>query len=77
MALKEHELRTLDYEPDTGGHFGDYGGLPLKLLWALLTLVTIWVLWTGVMLWLRRGSGHVDRRVSEILQAHPHAANLK
>ena len=58
-------------------HFGDYGGLPLKLLWALLTLVTIWVLWTGVMLWLRRGSGHVDRRVSEILQAHPHASNLK
>ena len=26
MALTEQELRTLDYEPDTGGHFGDYGG---------------------------------------------------
>lgn len=35
-------------------HFGDYGGLPLKLIWALLTLATIWVLWTGILLWLRR-----------------------
>ena len=47
-------------------HFGDYGGLPLKLIWALLTLATIWVLWTGVLLWLRRSSGAVDRRVAEI-----------
>ena len=28
-------------------HFGDYGGLPLKLLWAALTLFTIHVLGTG------------------------------
>ena len=35
-------------------HFGDYGGLPLKLIWAVLTLATIWVLWTGILLWLRR-----------------------
>ena len=26
MALTEQELRTLDYEPDPGGHFGNYGG---------------------------------------------------
>jgi len=47
-------------------HFGDYGRLPLKILWALLTLATIWVLWTGIALWLRRGPGHVERRVEEI-----------
>lgn len=47
-------------------HFGDYGGLPLKALWALLTLATIWVLWTGVLLWLRRSPGEVERRVAEI-----------
>lgn len=35
-------------------HFGDYGGLPLKAIWAVLTLATIWVLWTGILLWLRR-----------------------
>ena len=54
-------------------HFGDYGGLPLKLLWAALTLFTIWVLWTGLLLWLRRGAGSVDRRVAEILRSRPSA----
>lgn len=32
-------------------HFGDYGGLPLKLLWAALTLFTIHILGTGLFLW--------------------------
>ncbi|MDQ2823508.1 MAG: PepSY domain-containing protein [Pseudomonadota bacterium] len=36
-------------------HFGDYGGQPLKLLWALLDLSTIVVLITGLYLWLKRG----------------------
>ena len=35
-------------------HFGDYGGLPLKLLWAVLDLITIIVLGSGVYLWLAR-----------------------
>lgn len=48
-------------------HFGDYGGLPLKIVWALLTLATIWVLSTGVLLWLRRNPGEVERRVAEIV----------
>ena len=47
-------------------HFGDYGGLPLKVIWALLTLATIWVLWTGILLWLRRTPGNIERRVEEI-----------
>jgi uncharacterized iron-regulated membrane protein len=43
-------------------HFGDYGGLPLKLLWAALTLFTIHVLGTGLYLWLaRRGSSDLGR----------------
>lgn len=41
-------------------HFGDYGGLPLKLLWAILDIATIWVLWTGIKLWLRRGKADYD-----------------
>ncbi|MEW4447449.1 PepSY-associated TM helix domain-containing protein [Qipengyuania sp. JC766] len=49
-------------------HFGDYGGLPLKIVWALLTLATIWVLWTGILLWLRRRAGALDRRVDEIVR---------
>ncbi|MDG6077879.1 PepSY domain-containing protein [Erythrobacter litoralis] len=47
-------------------HFGDYGGLPLKIVWALLTIATIWVLWTGLALWLRRRPGAIERRIEEI-----------
>ena len=35
-------------------HFGDYGGMPLKILWAILDVITIVVLGSGVYLWLRR-----------------------
>lgn len=33
-------------------HFGDYGGLPLKILWAILDVFTIVVLGSGLYLWL-------------------------
>lgn len=35
-------------------HFGDYGGLPLKIIWALLDIVTIIVLVSGLYLWVAR-----------------------
>jgi uncharacterized iron-regulated membrane protein len=35
-------------------HFGDYGGMPLKIVWALLDLATIVVLGSGVYLWVVR-----------------------
>lgn len=35
-------------------HFGDYGGLPLQIIWALLDILTIIVLWSGLVLWWRR-----------------------
>ena len=41
-------------------HFGDYGGMPLKIVWALLDLATIVVLWSGLVLWLRRGRTRED-----------------
>ncbi|QYO64371.1 PepSY-associated TM helix domain-containing protein [Leptolyngbya sp. 7M] len=37
-------------------HFGDYGGLPLKILWAVLTLFTIVVLASGLYLWWAKGA---------------------
>lgn len=40
-------------------HFGDYGGLFLKILWAILDIATIVILASGVYLWL------VKRRVGE------------
>ncbi len=45
-------------------HFGDYGGLPMKLLWAILDLLTIAVLWTGLRLWLIRGRAHAHTRAA-------------
>jgi uncharacterized iron-regulated membrane protein len=42
-------------------HFGDYGGLPLKLLWAVLDLFTIVVLVSGLYLWIARVRGLRDR----------------
>jgi uncharacterized iron-regulated membrane protein len=35
-------------------HFGDYGGLPLKVLWAVLDVLAIVVLGSGIYLWLKR-----------------------
>ena len=35
-------------------HFGDYGGLPLKLLWAALDVFAIVVLGSGLYLWAAR-----------------------
>ena len=48
-------------------HFGDYGGMPLKILWALLDVMTIIVLGTGVYLWLRRRKAgeSVERAIAQ------------
>lgn len=35
-------------------HFGDYGGLPLKILWLLFDVVAIVVLISGIYLWFAR-----------------------
>ncbi len=46
-------------------HFGDYGGMPMQILWALLDIATIVVLGSGLYLWLKRG------------RSVPHAAEQK
>jgi uncharacterized iron-regulated membrane protein len=35
-------------------HFGDYGGLPLKIIWAALDLLAIVILGSGIYLWWKR-----------------------
>ncbi|WP_269714023.1 PepSY-associated TM helix domain-containing protein [Caulobacter sp. NIBR2454] len=47
-------------------HFGDYGGLPLKILWAILDVLTIIVLGSGVYLWLGRRRAPVEQRLAEL-----------
>ncbi len=43
-------------------HFGDYGGMPLKILWALFTIATIVVLVSGIYLWVVRKRGSYRTR---------------
>jgi uncharacterized iron-regulated membrane protein len=47
-------------------HFGDYGGLFLKVVWAALDLVAIFVLVSGLYLWIGRRRAPLDRRVEEL-----------
>jgi len=47
-------------------HFGDYGGLPMKILWALLTIVSIVLLGSGLYLWIGRHRRPVEELVTEI-----------
>ena len=35
-------------------HFGDYGGMPMKILWVILDLISITVLVTGLYLFFTR-----------------------
>jgi uncharacterized iron-regulated membrane protein len=37
-------------------HFGDFGGMPLKIFWAAFDVLTIVVLGSGLYLWLSRGN---------------------
>ncbi len=38
-------------------HFGDYGGLPLQIIWALFTIVLGVVTVSGLIVWLKRPRG--------------------
>lgn len=55
-------------------HFGDYGGMPLKILWALLDVLTIAILITGIYLWLRRRKAGVS---VELAMAQPAAIEAR
>lgn len=43
-------------------HFGDYGGLPMKIIWALLDVLTIVVLGSGLVLWVKKRKQAVEER---------------
>ncbi len=56
-------LRTLEVSRPL--HFGDYGGMPLKIIWVLLDLITIVVLGSGLYLWAARRRAPVEARLVE------------
>jgi len=55
-------------------HFGDYGGLPLKILWGLLDLVAIFVLCSGLYLWATRRESQFEMLIAAMAGNIPNAA---
>ena len=57
-------------------HFGDYGGLPLKIIWALFDITAIAVLVSGIYLWFarhwrRRHATMLDHDRADIIESAP------
>ena len=55
-------------------HFGDYGGLPLKVIWALLDIATIIVLCSGLYLWWAKL--RFRRSEDKVVQRQPATSDL-
>ncbi len=50
-------------------HFGDYGGLSLKILWALFDLVLITILISGLYLWFLRRRTPIENELNHLVHA--------
>jgi uncharacterized iron-regulated membrane protein len=50
-------------------HFGDYGGLPLKILWTILDVMTIVILGSGLYLWFARRKSK-KARLDKLIEVH-------
>jgi uncharacterized iron-regulated membrane protein len=48
-------------------HFGDYGGMPLKIIWAALDLMTLIVLGSGLYLWTARLGASSRRQTATVM----------
>ncbi len=48
-------------------HFGDYGGMPLKIIWALFDIALIVVLISGAYLWLSRRKTPVEAELNRLV----------
>jgi len=60
-------------------HFGDYGGQPMKILWAILDMIAIVILGSGLYLWLKKRGKATDterflQRRTAMLQPRAEAA---
>jgi uncharacterized iron-regulated membrane protein len=47
-------------------HFGDYGGLPFKILWGLFDILAILVLGSGVYLWVRKWRTPIESKLRDL-----------
>jgi uncharacterized iron-regulated membrane protein len=51
-------------------HFGDYGGMPMKIIWAVLDVFTIVVIGSGLYLYVARWRKAGHRRVYPAIDGH-------
>jgi len=58
-------LRTIEISRPF--HFGDYGGLPLKVIWALFDIALIVVLVSGIYLWLSRRRTPIEAELDRLV----------
>jgi uncharacterized iron-regulated membrane protein len=58
-------IRTLEVSRPL--HFGDYGGLPLKIIWAGFDFATILVLGSGIYLWLSRRRTPIEDELDRLV----------
>ncbi len=52
-------------------HFGNYGGMPLKIIWAVFDLLTIVLLGSGLYLWWKRRRLTGKKSQGAIIDAQP------
>jgi uncharacterized iron-regulated membrane protein len=57
-------------------HFGDYGGLPLKIIWALFDIATILVLASGIYLWVSRRQTPVKNELDRLVAIESVSATI-
>ena len=53
-------------------HFGDYGGLPLKIIWAIFDVLAIVVLMSGLYIWWKRRKR--DQVAMQLASSYPSPA---
>jgi uncharacterized iron-regulated membrane protein len=58
-------------------HFGDYGGRPMQILWAVLDVMTIVVLGSGLYLWFSRRRAREQRIATAWADVEPSASALE
>jgi uncharacterized iron-regulated membrane protein len=58
-------------------HFGDYGGRPMQVLWAVLDILTIIVLGSGLYLWFSRSKAREQRIATAWADVEPSGGALE
>jgi uncharacterized iron-regulated membrane protein len=58
-------------------HFGDYGGRPMQVLWAVLDILTIIVLGSGLYLWFSRRKAREQRIATAWADVEPSGGALE